>query len=302
MKKQLQGSMFIVIASLGFGAMGTIATFAYKQGININTLLFFRFSLAAIVLWSVIAIGKVAYRVDLKELLVLLFLGVVGYACMSTLLFKSFQSISPAMAVLVFYTYPISVMILSFLLKLESITKNKIYALLMAGVGLIFVLQTHSGVNLIGIFYSFLAAIIYAAFILISKNLIGSNSLVNSAYISLFTSVALFLNGLLTSQIGIYFSITGWTIILSLAVISTIIPFLSFFEGLKMVGATKASIISIVEPVFAVFLSFLIFGEQMAAFQWFGMTLVLLSSIMVSINLNEIMPKKKIRIMVRDLK
>ncbi|WP_442593734.1 DMT family transporter [Neobacillus sp. D3-1R] len=291
MKIQLQGFTFIMMASIGFGAMGTIAIFAYQQGIDSNTLLFFRFGLAAIALWLIIAIKKISFKVKSKELFILIVLGAVGYSCMSTLLFKSFQIISPAMAVLVFYTYPVMVMILSFLFHLERVTKGKVISLLLAGVGLLLVLQTSTDIKMIGIFYSFLAAIIYAIFILISKNRLGENSLVNSAYISLFTSMTLLMVGYGNHHIHINFSFTAWVIMILLAVVSTILPFLFFFEGLKRIGASKASIISIVEPVFAVFLSNTIFDQHLTILQWIGLLVVILAIIGLNIPFISITPK-----------
>lgn len=300
MKVQLQGFSYLILASLGFGSMGTIAIFAYNQGIDTNTLLFFRFSLAAITLWLIIALGKVPFRVNRKELVNLLLLGVIGYTSMSTLLFKSFQTISPAMATLVFYTYPLMVVFFSFLLGLEKVSKGKIYSLLAAGVGLILVLQANSEIKWSGIIYSIIAAIIYSAFILISRERLGGNSLVNSAYISLFTSITLFLIGFWYHPIGILFSITAWETMILLAVVSTIIPFLFFFEGLKKLDASKTAIISIVEPVFAVFLSHVFFGEQLTILQWVGLSCVILTSITVSIDVNQFIPKKKLGIILKE--
>lgn len=289
MKHQILGFLLIFISSLGFGAMGSISNFAFREGVNVQTLLTFRFGMAAVVFWVIILITKIKFRISINQLILLIILGIMGYAVMSKLLYSSFQHVDVSVAVLVFYSYPVLVYVISILLRIERITVRKVGSLMISFIGLIMVVQSESGFNSKGIQYSFLAAIIYAAFITISNyRLSSSSSFVNSAYISLFASLALFISGFFQQSLSYSFSIFGWGMIMLLAFVSTIIPLICFFGGLKILGATKSSIISLTEPVFAVLLSTILLEEYLEISQWFGIALIIISSIVLNIKFSRV--------------
>ncbi|SFA86744.1 Threonine/homoserine efflux transporter RhtA [Bacillus sp. cl95] len=293
LNSQIKGTLFVLISALGFGAMGMIATIASSQGINTDTLLSFRFLIAALIFAAFLFVRKISFKVNVKQTLLFVLLGMIGYAAMSTLLYESFKLVSVPVAVLVLYTYPAIVMLLSILLGKEVLTFQKGFSLVAAGIGLILVMQISDGFNMRGTLYAFSSAILYAFFVLISnKYTANDDSLLKSMYISLFASVGLFAMGFQSSAISLPETVSGWGIILSLALISTVLPFFFFFEGLQMVGATKASILSMLEPVFAVVLSAIFLGEHLSLLQWFGMVIVIFSSLLVSVNPAELFPKR----------
>jgi drug/metabolite transporter (DMT)-like permease len=65
----------------------------------------------------------------------------------------------------------------------------------------------------------------------------------------------------------------GW--LGALALVSTVAAIVLFFAGLARVGPTTASILSTAEPMTAVLLAFLVFGESLGVAQLAGGTLVL---------------------------
>ena len=69
--------------------------------------------------------------------------------------------------------------------------------------------------------------------------------------------------------------------ILGLGVLCTIIPNGLYAKALNYVEASKAGILSNIEPVTGVFLAFVLFKEKMEGLQWLGIGLVVLSLILV---------------------
>ena len=72
----------------------------------------------------------------------------------------------------------------------------------------------------------------------------------------------------------------GW--LAGIAVISTVAALSLFFAGLRLVGPTSASILSTAEPLTAVVLAFLVFGESLSAVQLAGGALVLAGVLVLS--------------------
>ena len=71
--------------------------------------------------------------------------------------------------------------------------------------------------------------------------------------------------------------------ILLLAVISTVLPYILYTEGLKNISATNASIIAFAEPVTATVVGAVLFEEDITFIVCLGMLLVLTSIIMISL-------------------
>jgi drug/metabolite transporter (DMT)-like permease len=74
---------------------------------------------------------------------------------------------------------------------------------------------------------------------------------------------------------GLHYTSEGWTWIAAIALVSTVLPIVTFMAGMRSVGAATASIVSTVEPVVTVTLAVLLFGEGLGPAQVLGGVLVL---------------------------
>ena len=68
-----------------------------------------------------------------------------------------------------------------------------------------------------------------------------------------------------------------------IAVISTVVSFVLILEGIKRIGAERASIISMLGPVITILLGTLFLGERLELVQWFGCILVFLIIIVLEL-------------------
>jgi drug/metabolite transporter (DMT)-like permease len=67
----------------------------------------------------------------------------------------------------------------------------------------------------------------------------------------------------------------GWLWIVAIALLSTVLPIVTFMLGMQRVGAATASIVSTVEPVVTVALAVALFGDALGPLQVVGGVLVL---------------------------
>jgi drug/metabolite transporter (DMT)-like permease len=60
-----------------------------------------------------------------------------------------------------------------------------------------------------------------------------------------------------------------------MVVFSTVLPFLLLFEGIRLIGADKASLITLLGPAVTLLAAWLILDERLVLLQWSGFALVL---------------------------
>jgi len=278
------GGLLIAISAAGFGTIPVFARYAYSSGANFITVLFFRFLIGSIVLWSFVLYKGYSFKFDRKKTILLLLLGGIGYFAMSAALFSSLNYIPASMSTLILYVYPIIVCIIDIIFKEDEIlSTQKIISLVLALLGLRLILGGSSEkLNLQGVLLAFTAAFSYAGYISagdrISK---GINSYVSSAYIMGSSTISFAIYGLVTNNLKFGFKPFGWWGILGLVLFSTIIAIVTFFAGMELVGSTNASIISTLEPVVTVILAVIFLQERLNMVQCFGGLLILAGALFV---------------------
>jgi drug/metabolite transporter (DMT)-like permease len=128
------------------------------------------------------------------------------------------------------------------------------------------------------------AAVVYTTYILTSQGVADRVSpLVLSALVSGGAAAMLTLAGAVNGGLNPgELSAAGFGWLAGIALISTVVALSLFFAGLRLVGPTTASILSTAEPLTAVLLAFLMFGESLSAVQLGGGALVLAGVLVLS--------------------
>lgn len=279
------GTVLVALSAAGFGSMAIFAKYAYAAGVNVITLLGIRFTLAALLLWSIHLVTGPKPNLTTRITATLMALGAVGYGSQSSLFFNSLKLIPAAMTAMLFYTYPALVFVASLLLGEEKVTRRKALALVMALGGLSLVLGTSfDNLNMRGVFFALGAAVVYSCYILVGNRVIKEvPSLVASSVVCSSAAPVFLIWGLAGGTLTLHLSFQGWLAIVGIALFSTVMAILTFFAGLNRVGPTQASIISTLEPVVTVILSDLIFSESLQGLQLAGGLLILSSVIILQL-------------------
>lgn len=277
-----KGAAFALFSAAGFGMTPVLAVFAYDGGVNVYSLLFLRFIMAALVLFSYIFINKNEIDLSLKDHLKLFIQGGIIYSVFSICYFSAISEISPSLAVLLFYTYPIIVALLSFLVDGEKITKRIVFSIIVSFAGLIMLFGENFGnLNKVGIFLALGASAAYSIYAVYGKHILNTIPLsVTTAYICFFAAITFLTAGLYQNKLSFSFSPASWLYV-GLITLITVGGFLTFFAGIKLTSPTIVSILGMTEPIMTIFLSFILFSEQFTFIQIVGVILVLTASTQV---------------------
>jgi drug/metabolite transporter (DMT)-like permease len=277
---RLAGIILVALSSAAFGTLGVFGRFAYAEGMDAVTILFFRFSLAAILMLALLAVrcepfprGAVLVR--------LIGMGSIGYVGQAFSYLTALKYASPGLVALLLYLYPVFVALLSALVLHEAITRIKGLALGLALVGTALTVGPAGG-QAPGILLAFSAAAIYSVYILVGAQVMKQVSPVQSSAV-IFASAGV-TSGLLMSLNGPQLPATGagWATIASIVLIATVLPVVAFLTGLERIGPTNAAMLSTLEPAVTVLLATWLLDETLKPITLLGGGLILIALLLLT--------------------
>ena len=272
-----------MLSTVGFGALPTLTKLAYAADLNMPTLLTLRFALAALVVWGALTARR---RLALpgRQIWSYLILGLC-FVGNTTLYFASLRDAPATAAAVLFYTYPVVVALLAWLLLREPLTQRQALALVLAVLGCAVVLGiTISDVGGRGLALALSAAAAYALYIVLSSRLLRGAAVPEaSAWIMTSMAVTFASFGIMTRSLDLSFDRTGWLLIALIVFISTVMPVQLFLVGTLRIGPTLASILGTMEPAFAILFSMLLLGERLSWLQAAGGGLIVLAVLLLRV-------------------
>lgn len=279
------GAWFIVASAAGFATLGILIKYAFAGGANIVTILAGRFLIAAVFLLLYLRLRRIPLTISRKAFWQLTLMGAVGYGGMSMLYANGIHYLPASLTGLLLYTYPALVSLLAVLVGDERCTVQKGVALVICSAGLVLILgASFAGARLEGVLSVLGAAVIYSCYILIGNRILKSlDPLVTSLYVCSSAGLAFLLYGLASGDLLLKMVPAGWLSILGIAVFPTLFGVIGFFAGLRLIGATNASIISMLEPLITVLLSALLLGERIGWLQGLGGAVLLLGAVILQL-------------------
>ncbi len=280
------GVIWLLLSAAGFGALAIFGKLAYAAGLGLPTLLAGRFSLAAVVMWGLLAGRRVSPRLPRRTLLGLLAMGAVGYVGQSFAFFTALQTVPAATTGLLLYLYPALVAVLAWAVLHQPLTRVGIAALGLALLGCALVLggpdALPATVDPVGIAWGLAAAGIYALYIIAGTRITaGVPPLVAATYIISAAALVYLGAGVAGGTLRGGITATGWFALVGVALVSTVLAIGAFVAGLARLGPARASILSTGEPVFTLVLAALVLGESIHPTQLLGGALILGAGLLV---------------------
>jgi len=285
MPENNHGAWFIVASAAGFATLGILIKYAFAGGANISTILAGRFLIAALFLLLYLRLRRIPVVIPRKSFWQLSLMGAVGYGGMSMLYANSIHYLPASLTGLLLYTYPALVTVLAVVVGDERCTVQKAAALAICSAGLVLLLgASFEGVQLAGVFSVLGAAVIYSCYIIIGNRILKDlDPLVTSLYVCSSAGLAFLIYGAASGALILSLSPQGWLSILGIAVFPTLFGVIGFFAGLRLIGATNASIISMLEPLITVLLCAVLLGERITPLQGLGGAVLLAGAVVLQL-------------------
>lgn len=261
-QREKSGAALVALSAFGFGLMPIFAKVCYGAGSSTYTLLFLRFTSAAIFMMAMMKARRLP-RLSKKEAWTFFFLGAIGDSAQAFCYFMALQYASAGAVSLLLYTYPAMVMVGSALIFKEKITADKVLSLVLATGGAFIIMGGNLNGEPLGLFLALLSALVYTTYILYSAKYlrpgVGAQS---SAYMMVGNAVTY---GIISLFVGFEPPQTrvGLFALVLITLLSTIVAFWSYMEGLGRLGPIKTSLVALLEPLLTVIFSVIILGEAL---------------------------------------
>ena len=267
------GILLVALSAAGFGTLALFGRYAYADGMDVFTILFLRFSLAAILMLALLVFrGEALPRGPV--LLRLIGMGAIGYMGQAFAYLTALRYASAGLVALLLYLYPIFIALISFFVLHEPVTGIRRLALVIALAGTALTVGPAGG-EIVGILLGMSAALIYSIYILVGAQVMKHVSAVQSSAV-IFTAAGI-TAGVLMVINGPHLPVSpgGWMTITSIVLIATVLPVVTFLAGLKRIGPANAAMLSILEPVVTVILAAIFLDETLSPITWVGGGLIL---------------------------
>ena len=291
-RHKIAGTLFALIAAIGFSAKAILVKLAYIESVDAITLLALRMAFS-LPFFLVVAANsnrnKRTQRLTSKDKLAVVGLGLIGYYLASYLDFLGLQYISAGLERLILFLYPTMVVIISALVFQHRIGRAALWALVIsyAGIALVFmhdmnVLQ-HDALS--GSALVFASALAYAVYLVGAGHTIARIGATRfTAYVMTVACAACLVQFTVTHPVkALDLSFRVYVLSLAMAVFSTVLPAFLLAAAMRRIGSVHTSMIGSIGPVSTITLAYVFLGERMSLEQIAGSTLVLAGVLMISL-------------------
>jgi drug/metabolite transporter (DMT)-like permease len=273
-RRAAAGILFVAASALAFGSLPIFAREAYAAGVDASTLLLLRFSVAAVVMWVLVAVRRARLPRG-RGLAALVGMGALGYAGQAFCYFTALTLASAGLTALLLYLYPALVAILARVVFRQPLSTAQAGAVALALAGTALTIGRVGDGQPLGIVFGLLAALIYAVYIMTGSRLppdvgsAASTAVITTSAAAVYAAIAVIHGVRLPSGPA------GWLAVLAIAILGTVIAIAFFLAGLARLGPVRASTYSTLEPAFTVVLAALLLGERVTVLRALGGALIL---------------------------
>lgn len=295
MNTQREGGNFkgIICAIISSGTFGLIPLFSIPlllSGLSSQTILFWRFVLAALMMGIVALATKRSFRISLHEVWTLLLLAVM-YSATALCLLQSYNYIPSGVATTISFLYPLAVAIVMTLFFREKSSVWLFVAILISLIGVALLSWNGEGIagnrgTLVGMGYAGLTVMTYMVYIVgVMKSSVSRlDPMILAFYVLLFSSLFFLLYTTTGNGFQIPSTWNQWQNMLLLALIPTVLSNLTLVLAIQQIGSTMTSILGSMEPLTAVLVGVFRFGESFSIDTAIGLILIISAVMIVILN------------------
>ena len=290
-KRRIIGTINGVIAAASYGTNPLFALPLYSRGMGVNSVLFFRYSIAVILygVWLV-CFKRISLNLAKNEIIPVFLLGLM-FSLSSLTLFEAFNYIEAGIACTILFISPVLVAVMMAIFYKEKLPGIIAAAIVLTSCGILLLYNGKPGtsLNLHGIALVIASAFLYAFYIICVKK----NKVIKSIrapklsfYVMLFGLIVYIYNLNFCTLLQIPQSPFMWLCVICLSIFPTIISLETITIAIKLIGSTTTAILGALEPLTAIFFGILFFNEHLTLRITLGIILIL-SGVLLIITKNK---------------
>ena len=289
------GIALIILAACFWGSMGIFVRKLGGYGFSSIQIVSIRVTIAALIFCIVLLIkDKKGFRISPRDIPLFVGLGWGSILFFTVCYFSAIAIMSLSTAAILLYTSPIWIMLMSMLIFHEKMNKGKLVALILAFTGCVLVSGiSGDGITVTGLLLGLGSGIGY-----------GLYSILGTIALRRYTPYTVTTYTFVIAAIGSWMicrpaemitkiktaeTLPGLLLLCMLtAIVTAVIPFLSYTLGLRTVEAGRAGILATVEPLVATVIGLLCFYEPLTVLSAAGIVLILAAVVILNLKENNI--------------
>ena len=295
MSNTFKGYFFAIVSAVSYGTNPLGVLFLYEEGLRPVSVLFYRFTVAALILASLMIVQRKSFALTRKEAKVLLLLGTLFVASSFTF-YQSFRFMAAGLASTILFFYPVMVAVIMAVFFGEKVRAGTVVsiALALAGILLLYQSDGSTSMSMTGMVLVIVSALTYALYIvMVNMSEIRMSSVKLTFYVLL---ICIFSN-----IVASFFDPAGglqpipnlraciW--VLWLGIFPTVISLVTMTMAVQYVGSTPTAIMGALEPLTAVAIGAAVFNEQLTPRLALGIMMIL-SAVMIIVMSKQLSPMR----------
>ena len=283
----LRGVLYAVVSSATFGLIPLFSIPLLQGGMSSPAILFYRFGLAAAMMGLIALATRRPLRITWPQTGTLLLLGAM-YSVTALGLLRSYTYIPSSVATTINFLYPLGVAIVMTLFFREKNSVWLLVAILISLVGVALLSWgdiggPQSDRAIVGVGFAAATVLTYTIYIVgVKKSRISRlDPMIQAFYVLLFSACFFLVYALSTTGAPLPGKWHLWQNLLLLALVPTVVSNLTLVLAIKEIGSTMTSILGSMEPLTAVLVGVLHFGEKFGLDSASGLILIITAVIIV---------------------
>ena len=301
LSKSVRGYLLAAVAEITYGMNPLFTLPLYAEGMDANSVLFFRYLFAVPVLGVMILARGRSFKVAWRDVPLL---GVFGILCAvsSLTLYMSYNYMDAGIASTMLFVYPLIVALLMWLFFKEKMTLRTVVciAMALAGIGLLYKSSDGTTLSTAGTLLVMGSALSYALYLVgVDHGRIKEIPTVTVTFYILLFGWVLFAASALGNGTGIALPPREkwylWGNMVALGIFPTAISFLCTTKAISYIGPTPVAILGALEPATAIFFGVTVFHEQLTMRDVCGLLLIIMAVTLVVAGGNITKPLLRVR-------
>jgi len=279
-----------ILAAVCYGTNPFGALPLYEEGVNTSSVLFYRFSMAVVMLALMLLIERKSFRISGSELKTLASLGLL-FAASSITYYQSFRFMDAGIASTILFVYPVMVAVIMATFFREKVTASTVTSIILAlaGIGLLYKGDAGVSLSAIGVLLVMISSLTYAVYIVVvNQSSIRMSSLKLTFYVLLICMLSLLVYSFTSPDLHLMLppSLRAWFFACWLGFVPTVLSLVLMTVAVHEVGATPTAIMGALEPLTAVAIGVMVFGESLTFRLTIGIVLILSAVLLIVLGKN----------------
>ena len=259
MNNKTKGFIYGAIAAASYGMNPLFALPLYAAGMSVDTVLFYRYFFAAIVLGILMKMQRQSFVLHKADVLPLVIMGLL-FSFSSLLLFMSYNYMDAGIASTILFVYPVMVAVIMGVFFKEKISAITVFSILLAlsGIALLYQGDGDKPLSTLGIIFVLLSSLSYAIYI------VGVNRST--------------LKNLPTTKLTFYailFGLSVYIVRLNFCMELQVIPSVWLWADTLALAILPTAILGALEPVTALFFGVMLFHEKLTPRLMVGILMII---------------------------